>query len=33
MVMRKVWEGMTVIMRCDRRFVSWRGGVIVMGRT
>ena len=26
-----MWEGVTVVRKCDRRFV--RGGVIVMGRS
>ena len=26
-------EGMTVVRKCDRRFVGWWGGVMVMGRT
>ena len=25
-----MWEGVTVIRKCDRRFFSW-GGVMVMG--
>ena len=25
-----MWEGVTVVRKCDRRFVSWWGGVIVM---
>ena len=25
-------EGVTVVRKCDRRFVSWWGGVMVMGR-
>ena len=25
-------EGVTVVRNCDRRFVSWWGGVMVMGR-
>ena len=29
----EVWEGVTVVRKCDRRFVSWWGGVMVMGRT
>ena len=28
-----MWEGVTVFRNCDRRFVSWRGGVMVMGRS
>ena len=31
MVIREVWEGVTVVRKCDRRFVSWWGGVMVMG--
>ena len=27
-----MWEGVTVVRKCDRRFVSWWGGVMVMGR-
>ena len=26
-------EGVTVIRKCYRRFVSWWGGVMVMGRS
>ena len=36
MVMWKVKggvEGVTVIRKCNRRFVSWWGGVMVMGRS
>ena len=25
-------EGVTVVRKCNRRFVSWWGGVMVMGR-
>ena len=25
-------EGVTVVRKCNRRFVSWCGGVMVMGR-
>ena len=28
-----MWEGVTVIRKCDRRFVSWWGGVMVTGRS
>ena len=28
-----VWEGMIFVRKCDRRFVSWWGGVMVMGRS
>ena len=28
-----MWEGVTVVRKCDRRFVSWWGGVMVMGRS
>ena len=28
-----MWEGVTVVRMCDRRFVSWWGGVMVMGRS
>ena len=28
-----MWEGVTVIRQCDRRFVSWLGGVMVTGRS
>ena len=31
MVMRE--EGVTVVRKCDRRFVGWWGGVMVMGRS
>ena len=36
MVMREVLEGVegaTVVRKCNRRFVSWWGGVMVMGRS
>ena len=36
MIMREVEggvEGVTVVRKCNRRFVSWWGGVMVMGRT
>ena len=26
-------EGVTVVRNCNRRFVSWWGGVMVMGRS
>ena len=26
-------EGVTVVRKCDRRFVSWLGGVMVMRRS
>ena len=26
-------EGVTVVMKCDRRCVGWWGGVMVMGRS
>ena len=26
-----MWEGVIVVRKGDRRFVSWWGGVIVMG--
>ena len=25
-----MWEGVTVVRKCDRKFVSWWGGVMVM---
>ena len=28
---REVWEGVTVVRKCDRRFVSWCGSVTVIG--
>ena len=28
-----MWEGVIVVRKCDRRFVSWWGGVMVMGRS
>ena len=28
-----MWEGVTVVRRCDRRFVSWWGDVMVMARS
>ena len=28
-----MWEGVTVVRKCDRRFVSWWEGVMVMGRS
>ena len=28
---KEVWEGVAVVRKCDRRFVSWWGGVMVMG--
>ena len=28
-----MWEGVTVVRKCDRRFVSWWEGVIVMRRS
>ena len=28
-----MWEGVTVVRKCDMRFVSWWGGVMVMGRS
>ena len=28
-----MWEGVTVDRKCDRRFVSWWGDVMVMGRS
>ena len=30
---KEVWEGVTVVRKCNRRFVSWWGGVMVMGRS
>ena len=36
MVMREakeVWECVTVVRKCDRRFVSWWGGMMIMGRS
>ena len=33
MVMREVWEGGTVVRKCDGRFVSWWGSVMFMGRS
>ena len=30
---KEVWEGVTVVRKCDRRFVSWLGGVMFMGRS
>ena len=27
-----MWEGVTVVRKCNMRFVSWWGGVMVMGR-
>ena len=29
--MREMWEGVTVVRKCDRRFVSWCGSVTVIG--
>ena len=26
-----MWDGVTVVRKCNRRFVSWWGGVMVMG--
>ena len=26
-----MWKGVTVVRKCDRRFVSWWGCVMVMG--
>ena len=26
-------EGVTVVRKCDRKYVSWWGGVMVMGRS
>ena len=26
-------EGVTVVRKCERRFVSWWGGVMVIGRS
>ena len=28
-----MWEGVTVVRKCGRRFVSWWGGVMVMGKS
>ena len=28
-----MWEGVTVVRNCNRRFVSLWGGVMVMGRS
>ena len=28
---KEEWEGVTVVKKCDRRFVSWWGGVMVCG--
>ena len=28
-----MWEGVTVVRNCNTRFVSWWGGVMVMGRS
>ena len=28
----RVVEGVTVVRKCNRRFFSWWGGVMVMGR-
>ena len=28
-----MWKGVTVVRKCDRRFVSWWGGVMVMERS
>ena len=28
-----MWEGVTVVRNYDRRFVTCRGGVMVMGRS
>ena len=28
-----MWKGVTAIRKCDRKFVSWWGGVMVMGRS
>ena len=28
-----MWEGVTVVRKCDRRFVSWLGTVMFMGRS
>ena len=28
-----MWEGVTVVRKCNRRFDSWWGGVMVMGRS
>ena len=28
-----MWEDVTVVRRCDIRFVSYWGGVMVMGRS
>ena len=28
-----MWEGVTVVRKCDRSFVSWWGGVMVMERS
>ena len=28
-----MWEGVTVVRECERRFVSWWGHVMVMGRS
>ena len=36
MVMWEVYggvEGVTVVRKCNSRFVSWWGGVMVMGRS
>ena len=31
--MSEVWEGVTVVRKCDWRFVGWWRGVMVMGRS
>ena len=28
-----MWEGVTVVRKCNKRFVSWWEGVMVMGRS
>ena len=28
-----MWEGVAVVRKCDRKFVSWWGGVMVVGRS
>ena len=28
-----MWEGVTVVRKCDSRLVSWWGGVMVIGRS
>ena len=28
-----MWEGVTVVRKCNMRFVNWWGGVMVTGRS